>query len=122
MLPFLIIACAALSLGACNEKPNPTNTPTTTATTTAPTSASPADATESPAVKPIKLMEYLVRLVTPAGGTVLDPYMGSGTTLVAAAHLGFDSIGIDRDDDNEYLPIVRMRLASIADITEGDAP
>lgn len=52
---------------------------------------------------------------------VPDPYMGSGTTLVAAARLGFDSIGIDRDDDNEYLPIARMRLASIADITEGDA-
>lgn len=82
----------------------------------------PGSRNTHPTVKPIKLMEYLVRLVTPAGGTVLDPYMGSGTTLVAAAHLGFHGIGIDRDDDNEYLPIVRMRLASIADITEGDAP
>ena len=82
----------------------------------------PGSRNTHPTVKPIKLMEYLVRLVTPAGGTVLDPYMGSGTTLVAAAHLGFHGIGIDRDDDNEYLPIVRMRLASIADITEGNAP
>lgn len=81
----------------------------------------PGNRNTHPTVKPVKLMEYLVRLVTPAGGTVLDPYMGSGTTLVAAARLGFDSIGIDRDDDNEYLPIARMRLASIADITEGDA-
>lgn len=82
----------------------------------------PGSRNTHPTVKPVKLMEYLVRLVTPAGGTVLDPYMGSGTTLVAAAHLGFDSIGIDRDDDNEYLPIVRMRLASIADTTEGVTP
>ncbi len=82
----------------------------------------PGNRNTHPTVKPIKLMEYLVRLVTPAGGTVLDPYVGSGTTLVAAARLGFDSIGIDRDDDNEYLPIVRMRLASIGDITEGNTP
>lgn len=82
----------------------------------------PGSRNTHPTVKPVKLMEYLVRLVTPAGGTVLDPYVGSGTTLVAAARLGFDSIGIDRDDDNEYLPIVRMRLASIADTTEGDTP
>ncbi len=48
-----------------------------------------------PTVKPLKLMSYLVRLVTPPGGTVLDPFAGSGTTLVAAASQGFQYIGIE---------------------------
>ena len=48
-------------------------------------------------VKPLKLMCYLCRLVTPPGGTVLDCYVGSGTTGVAAQIEGFDFIGIDKD-------------------------
>jgi site-specific DNA-methyltransferase (adenine-specific) len=51
-----------------------------------------------PTVKPIALMRYLVRLVTPPGGCVLDPFCGSGSTLIAAALEGFEFVGIDLDD------------------------
>ena len=61
-----------------------------------------------PTVKPIKLMEHLVRLVTPPGGTVLDPFMGSGTTGVAAKGLGFEFIGIEREA--AYVEIARKRI------------
>jgi len=61
-----------------------------------------------PTVKPIKLMEYLVRLVTPPGGTVLDPFMGSGTTGIACKNLGFDFIGIERE--KEYVEIAEKRI------------
>ena len=59
-------------------------------------------------VKPLKLMEYLVTLVTPKNGTVLDPFAGSGTTLVAAKNLNFDYIGIERE--KEYINIIEKRL------------
>jgi site-specific DNA-methyltransferase (adenine-specific) len=62
-----------------------------------------------PTVKPVALMRWLVRLVTPPGGTVLDPFAGSGTTLVAAVLEGFDAIGIEMTDD--YLPIINGRVA-----------
>lgn len=61
-----------------------------------------------PTVKPTALMEWLVKLVTPMGGVVLDPFAGSGTTLVACERLGFDSIGIEREA--EYVEIIRRRL------------
>lgn len=50
-----------------------------------------------PTVKPIKLMQYLVRLVTPLNGIVIDPFMGSGTTGLACKELGFDFIGIEKE-------------------------
>jgi site-specific DNA-methyltransferase (adenine-specific) len=50
-----------------------------------------------PTVKPLDLMAYLCRLVTPPGGVVLDPFMGSGTTIKAALAEGFQGIGIERD-------------------------
>jgi site-specific DNA-methyltransferase (adenine-specific) len=62
-----------------------------------------------PTVKPVALMRHLVRLVTPPGGTVLDPFAGSGTTLVAAVLEGFDAIGCEMTD--EYLPIIQGRVA-----------
>jgi site-specific DNA-methyltransferase (adenine-specific) len=62
-----------------------------------------------PTVKPVALMRWLVRLVTPPGGTVLDPFAGSGTTLVAATLEGLHSIGIEVTDD--YLPIIEGRVA-----------
>ena len=62
-----------------------------------------------PTVKPIALMRYLVRLVTPPNGKVLDPFAGSGTTLVAATMEKFDCIGIEMTD--EYLPIIEARVA-----------
>lgn len=59
-------------------------------------------------VKPLKLMRLLVRLVTPPGGTVLDPFAGSGTTIEAALTEGFNSIGIELTD--EYLPLIQHRI------------
>ena len=61
-----------------------------------------------PTVKPIALMRWLVRLVTPPNGTVLDPFLGSGTTGIAAKLEGFDFIGIEREA--EYLAIAQARI------------
>lgn len=61
-----------------------------------------------PTVKPTELMKWLVKLVTPEGGVVLDPFAGSGTTLVAAKMLGRDCIGIERE--KEYVEIIKRRL------------
>jgi site-specific DNA-methyltransferase (adenine-specific) len=61
-----------------------------------------------PTVKPVKLMQYLIKMVTPPKGTVLDPFMGSGTTGVAAKDLGLGFIGIEMND--EYFEIARKRL------------
>ncbi len=65
-----------------------------------------------PTVKPTDLMRYLCRLVTPPGGVVLDPFMGSGSTLKAAELEGFDAIGIELDEG--YIEIARRRIASDA--------
>jgi DNA modification methylase len=62
-----------------------------------------------PTVKPLSLMCYLVRLVTPSGGLVLDPFMGSGSTLIAAAKEGFNAVGIDREV--AYVEMSRKRIA-----------
>ncbi len=62
-----------------------------------------------PTVKPTDLMRHLCRLVTPPGGTVLDPFMGSGSTLKAAELEGFGAIGIERDQ--AYIEIARRRIA-----------
>lgn len=62
-----------------------------------------------PTVKPIALMRYLCRLITPPNGTILDPFTGSGSTLCAAALEGFNPIGIEREA--EYVEIARARLA-----------
>jgi DNA methylase len=62
-----------------------------------------------PTVKPIDLMRWLVRLVTPPGGTVLDPFAGSGTTGIAAVLEGFDFVGVEREAD--YLAIAEARIA-----------
>jgi site-specific DNA-methyltransferase (adenine-specific) len=61
-----------------------------------------------PTVKPLKLMRWLVRLVTPEGGTVLDPFAGSGTTLAAATLEDRHSIGVELTP--EYLPIIHGRV------------
>ncbi len=61
-----------------------------------------------PTVKPIALMEYLIKMVTPKGGIVLDPFAGSGSTLVAAKQNGFNYVGIEMTE--EYLPIINARL------------
>ncbi len=59
-------------------------------------------------VKPQALMKYLIKLITPPGGTVLDPFAGSGSTLVAAKDLGHNYIGIEMTE--EYIPIIQARL------------
>ena len=61
-----------------------------------------------PTVKPIALMRWLVRLITPPGGVVLDPFLGSGTTGIACALEGFDFVGIERDP--EYVEVARARI------------
>jgi site-specific DNA-methyltransferase (adenine-specific) len=62
-----------------------------------------------PTVKPTSLMEYFIRMVTPPGGVVLDPFMGSGSTGKAALLAGFKFIGVDSDP--EYMPIAEARIA-----------
>ena len=61
-------------------------------------------------VKSVPLMECLIKMITPKGGTVLDPFAGSGSTLVAAKQNGFQYIGIELTE--EYIPIIEARLNS----------
>lgn len=72
-----------------------------------------------PTVKPIKLMQYLVRLVTPPNGVVLDPYCGSGTTGIACTLEGFNFVGIEQDA--EYCKIAESRILNFVEKQE-DAP
>jgi hypothetical protein len=65
-----------------------------------------------PTVKPTELMRYLCRLVTPPGGVVLDPFMGSGSTGKAAILEGFRFIGIDLNP--EYIEIAKARIQHVA--------
>ena len=64
-----------------------------------------------PTVKPTDLMRYLCRLVTPPGGTVLDPFMGSGSTGKAAKLEGFGFIGIELDP--AYVAIAQARIDAV---------
>jgi len=66
------------------------------------------DMNNHPTVKPTELMLYLIKLVTPKGGTVLEPFMGSGSTGKAAIRGGFDFIGIEKEE--EYLKIAEARI------------
>lgn len=73
-----------------------------------PDQAKPNNRNVHPTVKPTDLMRYLCRLVTPPGGTVLDPFMGSGSTGKAAMLEGFNFIGIEREA--EYIEIAKARI------------
>jgi len=64
-----------------------------------------------PTVKPLALMRYLCRLITPPNGLILDPFMGSGSTLIAATLEGFHSIGIDTEPS--YVAITQQRLREV---------
>jgi len=64
-----------------------------------------------PTVKPVDLMRHLVRLVTPPGGTVLDPFLGSGTTALACEMEGFGWVGIEKEA--EYVAIAEARLNGV---------
>lgn len=63
---------------------------------------------QHPTVKPVTLMQYLIRLVTPPGGIILDPFAGSGTTGVAALHEDVECILIEANPD--YIPIIEGRI------------
>ena len=65
-----------------------------------------------PTVKPVELMRWLVKLVTPINGTVLDPFLGSGTTGMACVYEQREFIGIEREA--EYVAIAQRRIASVA--------
>jgi DNA modification methylase len=64
-----------------------------------------------PTVKPVALMEYLIKMVTPTNGIVLDPFMGSGSTGVACVLNNFEFVGIDLDKD--YCEIARARIEGV---------
>ena len=61
-----------------------------------------------PTVKPLKLMTYLINMITPPDGIVLDPFLGSGSTGVAAVQNGFSFIGIEKEPD--YMEIAKARI------------
>lgn len=63
---------------------------------------------QHPTPKPLSFIQWLVDLITPAGGTVLDPFAGSGTTGVAAIIEGRDYVLIEQNP--EYLPLINYRL------------
>jgi DNA modification methylase len=67
------------------------------------------DGSTHPTTKPLDLMRWLVRLVTPPGGVCLDPFAGSGTTLLAAKAEGFRAVGIERDPGYVEMAVERYR-------------
>ena len=82
----------------------------------APTNERPRDGeTAHPTVKPLTYMRWLVRLVTPPGGTVLEPFAGSGTTAEACVIEGFRCIAIEREAT--YLPLIEARLSKAIAVT-----
>ena len=70
-------------------------------------------ANKHPTVKPLKLMRYLCRLVTPPGGVVLDPFMGSGTTGMAAITEGMRFMGFELEED--YFNTAVKRIKNVVD-------
>lgn len=76
-------------------------------------------ANHHPTVKPIRLMEYLCKLITPPGGTILDPFCGSGSTGVAAVGLGFSFIGIELE--KEYCEIAEKRINNVSSTSDKEA-
>jgi site-specific DNA-methyltransferase (adenine-specific) len=72
-----------------------------------------------PTVKPLELMKWLCRLATPPGGVVLDPFLGSGSTALAALAEGFRFVGVEKEE--EYLQIARARIEA-ALLAEREGP
>jgi len=71
---------------------------------------------DHPTVKPIALMEYLIKLVSKEGAVVLDPFLGSGTTLLACYKLNRNGIGIEKEE--EYIKIAQARLNKLQEQTK----
>jgi site-specific DNA-methyltransferase (adenine-specific) len=84
------------------------------------TFVNPSRANHHPTVKPTSLMQYLVRLVTPKDGVVLDPFMGSGSTGKACVYEGFNFIGIDQDLD--YVGIAQARIQFAQESKDSELP
>jgi len=82
------------------------------------TFVNPTRQNHHPTVKPTSLMQYLVRLVTPPNGIVLDPFLGSGSTGKAAMYEGFNFVGIELTP--EYLPIAKARILFALRDKEGE--
>jgi DNA modification methylase len=74
---------------------------------------SPETRNNHPTVKPLMLMQYLIKLISTPSSIILDPYAGSGTTLLAAKNLGLKYIGIEREQD--YVEIINARLNNLAE-------
>lgn len=87
---------------------------------TAKANAHDRQGSKHPTVKPTDLMRYLVRLVTPPGGTVLDPFCGTGSTLLAADQLQFNAIGIEREA--QYVADARHKFERDAGLFAQIAP
>ena len=68
-----------------------------------------SDSNSHPTVKPIRVIQYLIRLVLPPGGIVLDPFLGSGTLMKAARGLNVDWLGIEMNP--EYVEIAKGRIS-----------
>ena len=73
-----------------------------------------------PTIKPLALMRYLCRLITPPNGVILDPFMGSGTTGMAAKQGGFEFIGIEKEA--EYIAIAEARIGAALEARLKDRP
>ena len=71
-----------------------------------------------PTVKPVDLMKYLVKLVTPKGGVVLDPFNGSGSTGMACVELGMEYVGCELDPN--YVEIANKRISAWYERTKPD--
>jgi DNA modification methylase len=80
--------------------------------------SSPA-ATSIPTVKPVELMRWLVKLVTPVGGLVLDPFTGQRTTGMACRYEHRRFVGIEREAD--YIQIAERRIAAVAPLFSDEA-
>lgn len=89
---------------------------------TAKASTSERDGSDHPTVKPRSLMRWLARLVTPPGGVVLDPFAGSGTTLLAARDEGLRAIGIEREPAHAADAAHRLRQLSLFGLEQGETP
>jgi site-specific DNA-methyltransferase (adenine-specific) len=74
---------------------------------------------DHPTVKPIKLMKYLCKLITPLGGMILEPFMGSGSTLIAAHELNFKAIGIELNEKDCATAVKRLRRQGPRVLTTG---
>ena len=100
--------CESLDLKECSAKTQNSSGRMENGKVTNERPDNPKRQNNHPTVKPQKLMQYLVTMITPPGGVVLDPFMGSGSTGVAATNLGHEFIGIEQDA--EYIEIAKARI------------